>query len=105
MSKKKTKKMVVTNNQVLNEELTAMIEAGAGLGVELMQTLSEHGCSPEALIVETYALAMAYASLKAIAHSEGFEAEVLFECLVPSFKEEMEEYVRAADEKLLNIED
>ena len=99
MSKKKTKKMVVTNNQVLNEELTAMIEAGEGLGVELMQTLSEHGCSPEALIVETYALAMAYASLKAIANSEGLEPEDLFKFLLPTFVEEMEEYVRESERR------
>ena len=88
---------VVTNNQVTNEELLAMIKAGEGLGVELIRTLSRHGCSHQALAVETYALAMVYASLKAVAHSEGFQAEIMFESLVPTFREEMEEYVREAE--------
>lgn len=97
MSTKKTKKKVVKNNQVTNEELLAMMMAGEKLGIELMQILSKHGCSPEALLVETYAMAMVYASLKAIAHNEGFEPENLFKFLVPTFKEEMEEYVREAE--------
>ena len=97
MSTKKSKKTVVTNNQVENDELLAMMMAGEELGVELMERLSKHGCSPNALIVETYALAMAYASLKAIANSEGYEPEDLFEFLLPTFKEEMEEYVREAE--------
>ena len=99
MSKKKTKKKVVKNNQVKNDELLAMMGAGEKLGIELMERLAKHGCSPQALIVETYALAMAYASLKAIAHSEGFEPEILFEFLEPTFKEEMEEYVREAEQR------
>lgn len=102
MSKKQTKMRVVMNNQVTNEELLAMIEAGEGLGVELMQILSQHGCSHRALAVETYALAMVYASLKAVAHSEGFHAELVFESLVPTFKREMEEYVRAAERVIHN---
>ena len=99
MSTKKLQKTVVTNNQVENDELLAMMMAGEKLGIELMERLAKHGCSPQALIVETYALAMAYASLKAIAHSEGFEPEILFEFLEPTFKEEMEEYVREAEQR------
>ena len=99
MSTKKLQKTVVTNNQVKNDELLAMMGAGEKLGIELMERLAKHGCSPQALIVETYALAMAYASLKAIAHSEGFEPEILFEFLEPTFKEEMEEYVREAERR------
>ena len=99
MSTKKLQKTVVTNNQVKNDELLAMMGAGEKLGIELMERLAKHGCSPQALIVETYALAMAYASLKAIAHSEGFEPEDLFKFLVPTFREEMEEYVREAERR------
>ena len=99
MSTKKLQKTVVTNNQVKNDELLAMMGAGEKLGIELMERLAKHGCSPQALIVETYALAMAYASLKAIAHSEGFEPEILFEFLEPTFKEEMEEYVRESERR------
>lgn len=99
MSTKKLQKTVVTNNQVENDELLAMMMAGEKLGAELMERLAKHGCSPQALIVETYALAMAYASLKAIAHSEGFEPEDLFKFLVPTFREEMEEYVREAERR------
>lgn len=99
MSTKKLQKTVVKNNQVKNDELLAMMGAGEKLGIELMERLAKHGCSPQALIVETYALAMAYASLKAIAHSEGFEPEILFEFLEPTFKEEMEEYVREAEQR------
>ena len=88
------------NNQVENDELLAMMMAGEKLGIELMERLAKHGCSPQALIVETYALAMAYASLKAIAHSEGFEPEIFFEFLEPTFKEEMEEYVREAEQRV-----
>lgn len=97
MSKKKTKKKVVKNNQVKDENLFVMVKAGEQLGVELMESLSKHGCSPQALLVETYALAMAYASLKAIAISEGFNPEDLFKFLVPTFEEDMEEYVREAE--------
>lgn len=100
MGKNKTKKKVVASNQVRDEKLLAMIVAGEQLGVELMELLSQHGCSPQALLVETYAVAMLWASLKAVAYSEGYEPEELFEFLVPTFKEEMEEYVRTADDIL-----
>ena len=99
MSTKKLQKTVVTNNQVENDELLAMMEAGEKLGVELMERLAKHGCSPQALFVETYALAMAYASLKAIANSEGLEPEDLFKFLLPTFMEEMEEYVRESERR------
>ena len=65
------------------------MKEGEDLGLVLMTMLAEYGSSREALIVETYAVAKLYGALKAIAEDKGFDAEELFEGLVPSFLEEM----------------
>ena len=64
---------------------------GEELALELMEKLASHGCSPEALMAETYAVAKAYGSLRAISLSEGYECQDLFDKLVPMFQELMQE--------------
>ena len=51
------------------------------------------------LLLETYAMAKAWAALKAIAKNKGFDAEELFESLLPSFTEEMEAIVNETAEQ------
>ena len=71
------------------ESCLELMKEGEDLGLVLMTMLAEYGSSREALIVETYAVAKLYGALKAIAEDKGFDAEELFEGLVPSFLEEM----------------
>ena len=85
MSKKNFKK---TNKQVGTEKEM--------LGNQIAEMLSQYGSSMSGLLLETYAMAKAWAALKAIAKNKGFDAEELFERVVPSFAEEMESIVNEA---------
>ena len=71
-----------------------LMEQGEELGEDLMIMLSEFGSSMEGLIVETYALCKAHGALKAIAEDKGFDADNLYDALLPSFLEEMREEVK-----------
>jgi hypothetical protein len=68
-----------------------MVSIGEPLGLELIDKLSQLGCSPEALMAETYAVAKAYGSLRAMSLNEGWECQDLFEKLVPMFTEQTQE--------------
>ena len=70
------------------------MKEGEDLGLVMMTILSEYGSSREALIIETYAVAKAYGALKAVAEDKGFDADGLFEELVPSFVEETREKLK-----------
>ena len=76
------------------ESCLELMKEGEDLGLVLMTMLAEYGSSREALIVETYAVAKLYGALKAIAEDKGFDAEGLFEELVPSFVEETKEELK-----------
>ena len=71
------------------ERYHELVTAGEALGDELIEKLARNGSSMEALVVETYALSKAYGALRAIADDKGFEAERVFEAMLPSFIEEM----------------
>ena len=91
MTKKVNKKKATKRSEERDREyVIALANTGEKLGNELMDLLSEFGCSYEALIIETYAMSKAWGALKAIAHSAGYEAEDLFNYLLPTFTEEME---------------
>lgn len=88
-----TKKVRMKSNKVgkvrMEERYLAMINTGEELGSNIMEQLSEYGASFEGLVIETYALCKAWAALKAISESRGFDFEDLFESLLPSFVAEM----------------
>lgn len=86
---KKSNKKVGTEKEV-KEFIKMMATGGEMLGNQLADMLAQHGSSMGALLIETYAMAKAWSALKAIAKSKGFDAEELFERLLPSFSEEME---------------
>lgn len=92
---KKTNKQVGTEKEV-REFIKTMVMSGEVLGNQIAEMLSQYGSSMSGLLLETYAMAKAWAALKAIAKSKGFEAEELFERVVPSFAEEMESIVNEA---------
>jgi len=71
------------------ERFLNLMDQGEELGEKLMGLLSEFGSSMEGLLVETYALCKAHGALKAIAEDKGFDADQLYDVLLPSFMEEM----------------
>ena len=95
---KKTNKQVGTEMEV-KEFVKTMAKAGEMLGDQLADMLAQYGRSMGALLLETYAMAKAWAALKAIAENKGFDAEELFESLLPSFTEEMEAIVNETAEQ------
>ena len=71
-----------------------LIKEGEMLGENLIIMLSEYGSSHDSLMIETYAMSKAFAALKAIAEDKGFESDLLFYKLLPSFIDEMREAVK-----------
>ena len=91
MAKEIKLKQATTSSEVRNREYcVALMNTGEVLGNELIELLSQHGCSFEGLVIETYAMSKAWAALQAIAHSKGYDAEDLFKQLLPSFMKDME---------------
>ena len=90
-----TKKVKLNNAQLSEEEkkknLALMVKLGEPLAHEITGKLSQYGCTTEALMAETYAVAKTYGSLQAIALSEGWDCQGLFDKLVPMFFEETQE--------------
>ena len=95
---KKTNKQVGTEKEV-REFIKMMAKAGEMLGNQIAEMLSQYGSSMSGLLLETYAMAKAWAALKAIAKNKGFDAEELLESLLPSFTEEMEAIVNETAEQ------
>ena len=81
------------------EQFIALADTGEAFGNELIELLSEYGCSFEGLVIETYAMSKAWAALQAIAHSEGHDAEDLFQQLLPSFIKDMEGFIKELEEE------
>ena len=93
-------KQATTSSEVRNREYcVALMNTGEVLGNELIELLSQHGCSFEGLVIETYAMSKAWAALQAIAHSEGFDAEDLFKQLLPSFMKDMDGFINEMEEE------
>ena len=100
MSKKKDNKQATMSSEVRDREyFIALTNTGEVLGDELTELLSQHGCSFEGLVIETYAMSKAWAALQAIAHSEGYDAEYLFQQLLPSFIKDMEGFINEMEEE------
>ena len=100
MAKEIKLKQATTSSEVRNREYcVALMNTGEVLGNELIELLSQHGCSFEGLVIETYAMSKAWAALQAIAHSKGYDAEDLFKQLLPSFMKDMEGLVEELKEE------
>ena len=100
MAKEIKLKQATTSSEVRNREYcVALMNTGEVLGNELIDLLSQHGCSFEGLVIETYAMSKAWAALQAIAHSEGYDAEYLFQQLLPSFIKDMEGFINEMEEE------
>lgn len=103
---KKTKKKATPKNSLdvrMKELCSCAVNTGEVLGNEITTLLSKHGSNLEGLMIETYALAKAWAVLMVIAKFEEFKAEEFFKMLLPSFVEEFEaifkEEMQKADKK------
>ena len=98
-------KQIVLNKAPMSEEekktrnFKIMVEHGEKLASVLIEKLSAYGCSPEAMMAETYAVAKAYGSLRAMSLSEGYECQDLFDKLVPMFQEETEEILTEMEQE------
>ena len=100
MAKEIKMKQATTSSEVRNREYcVALMNTGEVLGNNLIELLSQHGCSFEGLVIETYAMSKAWAALQAIAHSKGYDAEDLFKQLLPSFMKDMEGLVEELKEE------
>ena len=100
MAKEIKLKQATTSSEVRDREYcVALINRGEVLGNELIELMSQHGCSFEGLVIETYAMSKAWAALQTIAHSEGYDAEDLFKRLLPSFIKDMEGFINEMEEK------
>ena len=91
-----------SNNSVGKEskKLTGaeLCKAGQAVGNQLISVLSEWGSSTDGLIIETYAMGMAWAGLVAIAKDKGFDPTDLFLNIAESYEEEMNEIVKEVDD-------
>ena len=97
---KEIKKKATTSGEVRNREFCiGLMKTGEVLGDELIELLSQHGSSFEGMVIETYAMSKAWAALQAIAHNEGYDAEDLFQQLLPSFMKDMEGLVDELEEE------
>ena len=76
-----------------NRNFKIMVEHGEKLASVLMDKLSSYGCSPEALMVETYAMGMAWAALKAMCKYKGYEPKDFFQLVADSYEDEMNEFI------------
>lgn len=97
MAKRKNSKSAKGSKGTKKEYCVGLIKTGEMLGDELIELLSEYGASFEGLVIETYALAKAWAALRVIAESEDYDAVDLFKKLIPSFMREMEKALQDID--------
>lgn len=90
MKSKRNVNAVTYSEKEKQENLEKMVINGEQLATALIGTLSLFGSSPEALMAETYAMAKAWAALKAVGLSKDLDPAPLFNKLVPMHKEEMD---------------
>ena len=103
MAKKIVLNKAPMSKEEKNKNLELMVKHGEPLAQDIINKLSSYGCSPKALMVETYAVAKAYGSLRAMSLSEGYECQNLFDKLVPMFQEETGEMLAEMEKE--NSED
>ncbi len=68
---------------------------GEELGDALLMLLQMQGSDFDALVTQTYALAKAWASVLVVSKNRGFDMTELFDSLLPSFQQEMEEMLES----------
>ncbi len=86
---KRQRKREMERENKFKQTAALVMEHGIALGSELMEKLSHFGSSREGLMIETYAMAMAYGGLRAMAELRGYDCTEMFDALLPSFQEEM----------------
>ena len=74
-----------------------LCKAGQNVGNQIISILSEWGSSKEGLIIETYAMGVAWAGLAAIAKDKGYDPTDLFLNIAESYEEDMNEIVKEVD--------
>jgi hypothetical protein len=74
-----------------------LCKAGQYVGNQIISILSEWGSSKEGLIIETYAMGVAWAGLAAIAKDKGYDPTDLFLNIAESYEEDMNEIVKEVD--------
>ena len=99
MEQKMKSKAATCSEKEKKENLKMMVRNGEPLATALIATLSLFGSSPEAMMAEIYALAKAWATLKAVSMSKGLNPIPLYMKLVPMFDEEMEETMQEIEKE------
>jgi hypothetical protein len=99
MEQKMKSKAATCSEKEKKENLKMMVRNGEPLATALIGTLSLFGSSPEALMAEIYALAKAWATLKAVSLSKGINPIPLYMKLMPMFDEEAEEMMQEIEEE------
>ena len=74
-----------------------LCKAGQDVGNQIISILSEWGSSTEGLIIETYAMGVAWAALAAIAKDKGYDPTDLFLNIAESYEEDMDKMVQYVD--------
>lgn len=97
-TKKKKNKAGKTGNGERKEWLKPLVVEGEKLGNAFIERLVTYGSDPKGLFIETYALAKAWGSLKAVAASRDCDVEQFFNTLVPMFEEETEDAIKVYEE-------
>ena len=74
-----------------------LCKAGQDVGNQIISILSEWGSSKEGLIIETYAMGVAWAALAAIAFDKEYDPTDLFLHVAENYKEDMDNMVKDVD--------
>jgi hypothetical protein len=95
MSKKKNKKnagKAGMNGKM--DWLKPLVIEGEKLGNMFIEQLAKRGSSPKGLFIETYAIAKAWGTLKAVAENMHFDTEPYLDILIPTFYDEAEDAIK-----------
>lgn len=92
-----TKKSNVVGNESKKLSGVDLCKAGQDVGNQLISILSEWGSSIDGLIIETYAMGVAWAALAAIAFDKGYDPTDLFLHVAENYKEDMDNMVKDID--------
>ena len=92
-----TKKSNAVGNESKKLNGVDLCKAGQDVGNQIISILSEWGSSTEGLIIETYAMGVAWAALAAIAFDKGYDPTDLFLHVAENYKEDMDNMVKDID--------
>lgn len=74
-----------------------LCKTGQYVGNQIISILSEWGSSIDGLIIETYAMGVAWAGLAAIAKDKGYDPTDLFLYIAENYEEDMDKMVQDVD--------